>query len=299
MHTVVEDAASWQGAEGKSLLERGFLSEWNMILGFCFLHGGFNLPADVSQDDEKTWDAVVCPVCTEKKTPKKKRECFILGGTLDGTEPLWSEFDEETGVLPCRLHDLKTMKDYAVTKFIFGDADATLHTHAKDDYYRQAQIYRYLAERHAPPEALEKLGVKHLKFTEARLQAFSMGEFPYMGTKYMARKHWRHPFTAEFIPAITFESDAWVEEYITTNAHPIYTSLITGQERAPICPPDGKGEHSWKCDFCAFFHTEFCPNPKVEWAALTAGESSAAAFKKASARHLPILLNPSIPEDAA
>lgn len=279
MHTVIEDAVGWRGLGGKSLLDLGYLSEWSMIIGFCFRHAGFPLPPGIDPTDQDTWTQVECPTCVDQGVPVEQQEWFVLGGTLDGAEPL--TFDKESGTLTMVLHDLKTMKDYAVNKFIFGDEEATLHTHTKDGYVVQANLYRYLAERSVPPEALREKGIRQLKFDHARLQAFSMGEFPYMGSSYMARKHWKHPYTAQEIPVIKFFDDEWVENLIRENGKPIYDSFLTGQVRPPICPPEGKGKsHSWMCDFCAFKgDVDRCPNPSVEWASLQEGWSPEEAFQ--------------------
>jgi hypothetical protein len=177
------------------------------------------------------------------------------------------------------------MKDYAVNKFIFGDDDATLHTHTKDEYYLQAQLYRYLGERAPIPPQLKALGVERIKFVTARLQAFSMGEFPYMGSHYMARKHYKHQYTAWYIPPIEFESDAWVERYIRERAPAIYNSLLTERHKAPVCEPTAnkKGEHSWRCSMCPFFRTDICPNPAREWELMQRGQSSDEAFATVTA----------------
>jgi hypothetical protein len=293
MHTVIEDAVSWQGLAGKSLHDLGYLTEWNMKVGFCFDHGAFSVPPDIDPDDIACLAQNGCPSCDALEIPRNEQIWFVLGGTLDGAEPLWKggtyvvgevkvdvpAFDPEEGTLYMVLHDLKTMKDYAVNKFIFGDKEATLHSHTKDEYYKQAQCYRYLAERSIPPDSLTSKGVKRIRFVEARIQAFSMGEFPYMGAGYMARKHYKHELTSWFIPSITFENDKWVEEYVRKEARDIFDTLITQKRVAPITEPSGRNEHSWKCDFCSFFKSEFCPNPAKEWAELQAGITQEDAYK--------------------
>ncbi len=298
MHTVVEDATMWDGFGGKTLVDFGFLSEWNMKVGFCFIHGGFPLPDTVDATDQETWAQVECPGCYDDKIPLEKQEWFVLGGTLDGAEPLWNgredgipAFDPEEGTLYMVLHDLKTMKDYAIGKFVKGDDEATYHTHAKDDYYMQAQIYRYLAERSVPPEKLRQKGVKRLKFVEARLQAFAMGEFPYMGAGYVYKSGFgkNAKIGTYDIPVMDFRSDDWVEAYVRTNGRPIYDSLVTENTLGNPCEPDSKpkpGRHSWRCDFCAFTGTNACPNASVEWAALEEGKSPREAYRLALSQQM-------------
>ncbi len=296
MHSVLEDAASWKGIKGKSLEEMGYLSEWQMKVGFCFKHGGFSLPLDFDVEDLASYAHNGCPSCNAENIPAKDQEWFALGGTLDGAEPLWDggdydvnglvvnipPFTVENGTLYMVLSDLKTFKDYAVNKFIFGDEEATLHTHAKDEHYSQMQGYRYLAERSIPPKVLLDKGVKQIRFVEARIQAFSMGEFPYMGTSYRARKHWKHDFTNWKIPTIEFENDQWVEDYIRTNARDIYDTLITGRRVPPVVPPtEGKRKgYNWLCDgFCAFNGSEYCPDPAAEWERLQEGKTQEEAYE--------------------
>lgn len=259
-HTVVEEAAELHLFEDKTLIDLGFISEWHMAIGFCFKHGGFALPSDIVVRDETTWDKLKCP-------HGKKCECFILGGTLDGLEPHWDQFDAESGTLLMTLHDLKTMQQYAVGAFITGDKKATLHSHVKDDYVRQAQIYRYLCERSDPPEILKAQGVKQIKVFESRIQAFAMGEFPYTGAKYNYKSNWKAGVKEYEIPTISFLTDKWVEDYIKENALPIYESLITNKSEGAVCAPDSNsyGLHSWRCNFCAFHGSEFCEDPKKEW----------------------------------
>jgi hypothetical protein len=296
MHTVVEDATTWAGFGDKTLTDLGFLSEWNMKVGFCFDHGGFPLPDGVDATDQETWAQVECPACYEANVPLDKQDWFVLGGTLDGAEPLWNgrddgvpPFDPETGVLYMVLHDLKTMKDYAIGKFVMGDSEATLHTHAKDDYFVQAQIYRYLAEASIPPESLRKKGVKQIKFVEARLQAFAMGEFPYMGSQYTYRSGFgKNAKIATYdIPVMTFQPKPWVEDFIRERGRPIYESLVMETTLGSVCEPDSKpGRHSWKCDFCAFLGSAACPNPSVEYIAAGEGMSPKDAYRLALSQQL-------------
>jgi hypothetical protein len=251
-----------------------------MKVGFCFSHGGFPLPEEVDAGDQETWSHIECPGCYDAKIPLADQEWFVLGGTLDGAEPL--RFIKKTGTLYMVLHDLKTMQEYKVDKFVCGEPEGQLHTHTSDDYYYQAQIYRYLAEHSDPPKFMRDKGIKQLKFVEARLQGFAMGKAPYMGTNFWHRKHWKHPFTKWFIPSIQFEEDAWVETYIRSNGRSIYDSLLTDMVRAPICEPEGKGpEHSWKCKFCAFAGSEHCPDPVAEWKHLREGRAPTEAFELA------------------
>lgn len=261
-HTVVEEAAELKLFGNKTLLDLGFLSEWNMAVGFCFTHGGFPLPPEVDVKDESTWELLKCP-CQKRKPC----EVFILGGTLDGLEPHWDLFDEESGTLVMTLHDLKTMQQYAVGSFVAGDKKATLHSHIKDDYYKQAQLYRYLCERSTPPPELLDRGVKQIKLFESRIQAFAMGEFPYTGSKYKWRSNYKSPWKVYDIPTIDFLTDKWVESYIKENAYPIFKALVQDEEVGSVCEPDDNsyGLHSWRCAFCAFHGSELCADPVAEY----------------------------------
>ncbi len=282
MHQVVEDAGTIE-FEGITLGELGYMTEWKMLIGFCFVHAGFELHPDVDPYEEETWDKVSCPGCSTSRVPYKKREWILLGGTLDGLEPVWRDFDPDTGTLPCILWDLKTMQEYAVKYFIKGDPKNIFHRHVKDAHYCQAQVYKYLVERSTPPEALSKKGVKRLVLVESNIQAFSMGQFPRTGSTYRWKDHWRKPESTWDIPSITFKDDDWIENYIKTEGYPIYTSLILNETRPPICEPEGKktGEQSWQCRFCAFEYSKYCPNAPVEWAALESGDSPDEAYTKA------------------
>lgn len=282
-HVVVENAAEIKLFDGKSLVDLGFMSEWRMAIGFCFKHGGFPLPPDVDKHNQDTWDNVRCPY-------GKRCDCIVLGGTLDGLEPLWDLFDEETGVLPMVLHDLKTAQEYAVTKIITGDPDAKMHAkvngikvgHFKDEYVWQAQVYKYLGERDTPPEELARKGVKRIQIVESRLQYFAMGNWPYAGSTYKFRKHYKHDWTHWEIPTIKFLEDKAIEAYIKERAWPIYQSLVLDKERGPICEPaDNNYEaHSWLCGgFCAFHRTTYCPAPEIEWGALQEGKTPDEAFE--------------------
>lgn len=280
MHQVVEDASSVD-LGGISLDTLGFLTEWRMATAFCFEHGAFELPQGVSPFDDKTWDKVTCPECRRSRRKLDSREWFILGGTLDGLEPIWKDFDEETGVLPAILWDLKTMQEYAASYFIKGNKKNKYHPHVKDEHYNQAQVYRYLAERSTPPEALAEKGVKRLRLVESNIQAFSMGHFPRTGSTYMWKEHYKKPEKKWTIPAIGFESDTWVEDYIKARAYPIYKSLIKRERRPTICEPDSNKpeEHSWQCRFCAFHKSTYCPNPSKEWALLQEGMDPDEAYQ--------------------
>lgn len=278
MHSVMEDASRWTGLNGKSLIDLGFLCETQVKVGFCFEHGAFAVPDGIDASDPETWGPLSCPSDPfTEATPDC--EWFMLGGTLDGGTPLSYEDDGKTVLMD--IEDLKTMKDYAVNKFIFGDDSATMHTHTKDEYYLQAQLYRYLGERAPIPPQLKALGVTRIKFVAARIQAFSMGEFPYMGAHYLARKHYRHEYSTWYIPPITFEPDAWVEAYIRDKAPAIYNSLLTEREKAPVCEPSSNkdGSHSWRCNYCPFYKTPICPNPEQEWKLMQQGTGPTEAFR--------------------
>jgi hypothetical protein len=277
MHQVVEDAAGVALPGGLVLAELGYLTEWRMLVGFCFdCTTGFPVDVCVDPSDESTWEDVRCPSCGGTSF-------FFLGGTLDGAEPIWDTFDPEVGTLEAILWDLKTMADYAIMNFITGDKSATHHPNVKDPYILQANVYKYLAERSAPPAVLQERGVKRIKFVESNIQAFGMSHFPRTGSSYRYKKHWKHELTDWDIPTIEFWEDAAIEKYIGENGLPIYESLIEGKTRGTIIPPEGKGpEHSWMCRFCAFYESDICPNPTAEWKALQDGLSSEEAFEVAS-----------------
>lgn len=282
MHQVVEDAGAIK-LDGVALGAWGYLTEWRMLIGYCFEHHGFSVPDTVRVEDESTWKDVSCPGCKKSRKKLADREWLLLGGTLDGLEPLWANFDEEAGVLECKLWDLKTMQDYAVSYFIKGDEKNQYHKHVKDAHFYQANIYKYLAERSAVPQALVDKGVKKIKLVESNIQAFSMGEFPRTGSKYMWKAHYTHDPSLWEIPPVHFKDDAWIEDHINREAREVYETLVKGDRLAKICGPESKkpGEHSWECRFCAFPGTQYCPNPSVEWAALESGKSPEEAFTEA------------------
>jgi hypothetical protein len=281
MHAVVENASEVKLLQGRSLRELGYISEWQMACGFCLQHGGFWLPDGVEVFDESTWDKLVCPECKKSRVPKKKREVFILGGTLDGFEPHWDLFID--GTLFGVLWDLKTMKEYAVHYFVKGDDKNTYHRHVKDSHYLQGQVYKYLISRSPPPEDLKRLGVERVRLLESHIQAFSMGEFPRTGGQYRWRAHWKHEYTNWEIPGIDFKDDDWIEQYIKERARPIYKALILGEAPGKIIPSDEEkpDRHHWLCDYCAFQGSEFCPDPASEWEALKEGASEQEAFQLA------------------
>lgn len=286
-HVVVENAAVVDLGNGKSLADYGFVSEWNMLVGFCLRegHGGFEIPSDTDTEDLASYAHLSCPRCVEAGLPDNE-ETIILGGTLDGAEPIWDQFDPETGVLPCRLHDIKTQKEYALKLFIKGDPKNTLHPQIKDDYVAQARVYAYLAERAEPPVNLRNKGVKQVKMVESHIQAFSMGEAPWTGGgPYQWRDDYRHPVKDWPMIPIDLGTTEWVEDYIRRQARPILDSLIHDKIRAPICEhePDSKGNHNFRCGFCAFHGSEFCPNPALEWRLITLdGKTPEEAFEIAS-----------------
>lgn len=284
-HTVVEEAAEVDLGDGKSLLDYGFLSEWRMQIGFCFNHGGFPIPTNIDPTDVASLAQIECPDCCDAGVPHEEQETFILGGTLDGAEALWDQFDEETGILPCKLHDLKTMQEYAVVYFVKGDPKNTLHPTIKDAYVIQARIYAYLASQSLPPEALRKRGVKQIRMVESHIQAFAMGTAPWTGGgTFRWKDNYRNPLKDWPMHPIDLGTDEWVEDFIKTSARPIYDSLILNKTRGPVCEPErsSKGSHSWACDFCAFYGSELCPNPKVEYDAILNGFDPESAFVIAS-----------------
>lgn len=280
MHQVVEDAGNME-FEGIPLGHLGYLTEWRMLIGFCFKHGGFSLEDHPTIDptDSNTWGDIVCPSCRKSRIRLSDREVILLGGTLDGLEPVWSEFQD--GILPCILWDLKTMQEYAVNYFIKGDPKNTYHRHVKDEHYMQAQVYKYLVERSRPPDLLWERGVRKLRLVESNIQAFSMGQFPRTGSTYRWKDHYTKPETDWEIPAVTFMTDEEIEEYIRVAARPIFESLVMGREIPPICKPNSNKatEHSWECRFCAFQNSKYCPDPAKEWDALQQGMSPEGAFQ--------------------
>ena len=294
-HTVLEEAVGVKLGEGKSLEDLGFLSEWRMQIGFCFRHGGFRVPATLDASNPETWVGVACPGCVKDQVPPEESEWFILGGTLDGLEPVWELFKAKSGILPAKLHDLKTMQEYAITYFVKGDAGNTLHPQVKDAYVQQARVYRYLAEMSEPPEILKRRGVKKIKMIESHIQAFAMGHAPWTGGgTFRWKDHYRNPLKDWPMHPVDLGTTAWVESYIRTQARPIYDSLILNKVRGPIIEPEvdskgkpessSKGSHSWACDFCAFHASDYCPNPRLEWEQLQAGADPETAFAAALAQ---------------
>lgn len=282
-HTVIEEAVTVKLADGRSLEDLGFLSEWRMIIGFCFTHGGFRLPSTVRVEDEETWKNVECPHCHEAGIDVPLQDWFILGGTLDGAEPLWDLLED--GVLPMKLHDVKTMQEYAVAYFIKGDAGNTLHPQVKDGFVFQARGYAYTAEIAEPPEALRNRGVKKIKMVSSDIQAFAMGQAPWTGGgTYRWKDHYQHPLKDWPMYSVEIGDREWIENEIKMRARPIYDTLILDSGRGPVCAPEDnkKGLHSWVCTFCPFLGSEICPNPEVEWNALEEGKSPEKAFALAS-----------------
>jgi hypothetical protein len=302
-HTVIEEAATVVLSSGKSLVDYGFVLEWNMKVGFCLRegHGGFPIPADTDVDDLATYAQLECPVCTAEGLPSDL--VIILGGTLDGSQPLWHLFDAETGVLPCKLHDIKTQKEYALRLFVKGDPKNTLHPAIKDDYVKQARVYAYLASRSTPPASLVARGVKQVVMVESHIQAFAMGEAPWTGGgPFVWKDDYRHPFKPWPMYPIDLGTVEWVEEYIRSEAREILDTLVLRKSRGTVAKPDrsSKGSHSWLCDFCAFHGSEVCPNPRLEYDLVADGMDPEAAFEYASHRPIEVpapTIEPTTDED--
>jgi hypothetical protein len=274
-HTVVEEAMATKFPSGRSLTDLGFVAEWSMIVGFCLTegHGAFPVPADVDVDDLATYAQHSCPACDAAKIKPKDQEWVFLGGTLDGAAPVFdpeeeidpkkgaSIFIDDEGTAHFRLSDIKTMKEYALSHFVKGDAKNTLHPQVKDDYVKQARVYAYLASRSQIPDALKKLGVKKLKMVRSDIQAFAMGEAPWTGGgTFRWKDHWRNPLKDWPMYPIDLGTDEWVENYIRTEARPILNSLILGEERGAV----RRDDQAWLCTYCAFQGSELCPNPELE-----------------------------------
>jgi hypothetical protein len=296
-HTVVEEALETKFASGRSLESLGFIAEWNMVVGFCLrdkTHGAFEIDPDADPDDLATYAKLSCPRCEAEGIQPRDQTTIILGGTLDGGAPLFLDSggdapeDEYTiivdkdGTAYYRLSDLKTMKEYALNKFVKGDPDNTLHPQIKDDYVRQARVYTYLASRARVPDRLAKRGIKRIKMVRSDIQGFAMGEAPWTGGgTYRWKDHYKNPLKDWPMYEIDLGSEQWVEDYIFTEAQPILRSLILGQERGSV----RKEEHAWLCEgYCAFYGTDFCPNPSLEAALIAQGVDAEEAFNRASER---------------
>lgn len=330
-HTVIEEAALVDLGDGKSLIDYGFLSEWRMQIGFCFKHGGFPIPPELDPSDLASLEEIECLICTAEGTPKDQQEVFILGGTLDGAEPLWNggkvfswpkvyeylnnggdpkklyagewdefmdevpPFDPETGVLYCRLHDLKTLMEYAVNYMVKGDPKNTLHAQIKDAYVIQARIYAYLAARSIPPERLRERGVKQLRMASSDIQGFAMGTAPWTGGgPFVWKDNYRNPKKAWPMFPVDLGTEEWVENFIRERARPIYDSLILGKTRGPVCEPEpsSKGSHNWQCDYCVFHGSADCPNPGLEYQLIQEGMDPEEAFQQALANPVEIVDEP-------
>jgi hypothetical protein len=286
IHEVIDQASGFkftQDGVTVSMEDMGWLSEYSMLFAYCFTHGGFAIPDSVNVHDESTWDKVACPHC---RGAGEEGGFFLMGGTLDSLQPHWEEFDEGTGVLPCTLWDIKTLGDYALRLFILGDTQQTHHSHIRDSYFVQAHVYKYMLERVAVPTVLANKGVTRIVVKEAHIQGFGMNDFPASGRHYPFKTGRGRTAVTDsyFIPGISFYPDEWTEQYISKRGRVIYNSLVTGETRGEVCSPtsNNKGLQSWECDFCAFSHTEFCPNAKVEWAALQEGVGPEEAFMAAT-----------------
>lgn len=282
LHQITEDAAEWKFADGRSLVDLGFLVENRISIGFCFAHGGFRLPAEVDAHKEETWDKAVCPKCVKSRVAKKDRHRFILSGTMDSFHPDWKNYKD--GVLPGIIWDYKSMADYAMSMFVMGQGDSTHHPNIKDEHFIQLHVYKYLFEIAAPPKMFKAKGVQDVIVTGAEIQGISMNDFPRTGASYRLKSMktgWKpKDFT---IPTIEMKDNSWTEEFIKKAAWDRYQALILGNSRGEIIAPDGKKDrHCWSCDFCPFHKTEFCPNPMAEWKALKEGKSTEEAFYLAS-----------------
>lgn len=330
-HTVIEEAALVDLGDGKSLIDYGFLSEWRMQIGFCFKHGGFPISPELDPSDLASLEEIECLICTAEGTPKDQQEVFILGGTLDGAEPLWNggkvfswpkvyeylknggdpkklyagewdefmdevpPFDPETGVLYCRLHDLKTLMEYAVNYMVKGDPKNALHAQIKDAYVIQARIYAYLAARSIPPERLRERGVKQLRMASSDIQGFAMGTAPWTGGgPFVWKDNYRNPKKAWPMFPVDLGTEEWVENFIRERARPIYDSLILGKTRGPVCEPEpsSKGSHNWHCDHCVFHGSADCPNPGLEYQLIQEGMDPEEAFQRALANPVEIVDEP-------
>lgn len=299
-HTVLEEAATVVLGDGKSLGDYGFLSEWRMQIGFCFVHGGFPIPPDIDPSDTTSLDQIECPDCMDAGVPLVKQECFILGGTLDGAEPVLTGemvFDAasqtyypeitraEDGSSLFILHDLKTFKSYATRLFILGDPKNSLHPTIKDAYVIQARIYAYLASRCLPPPVLRQRGVTRLRIVESHIQGYSMEEAPWTGGgTFRWKDHYRHPYKDYPMYGIDLSSDEWIEAYIRKQARPIYDAFILEKERGTVVE---EGDE-WLCKVCAFYGSSYCPNPQLEYRGIQEGADPEEAFRRASEKPVEI-----------
>lgn len=288
-HTVVESAMETAFPSGNTLASLGFVAEWNMIVGFCLRegHGAFPVAPDVDVDDMASYAQHSCPVCDREGIPHNEQEWVFLGGTLDGAAPVFdldapvenTIFIDEEGTAHYKLSDIKTMKSFALGYMVRGDPKNTLHPQIKDDYVRQARVYAYLSSRATVPAALVDRGIKRIKMVRSDIQAFAMGEAPWTGGgTYRWKDHFKNPLKDWPMYPIDLADDAWVEDYIRTEARPILESLILDQNRGPIRKP----EQAWLCKgYCSFAGTEYCPNPDIEEALLADGVDPEEAFRQA------------------
>lgn len=254
IHTVAEQATEAKVfKDGTNLLERGWLSEFRMLIGFCVEHGGFQVPETVDPWNEETWAEAVCPHCTVQP--------LLLGGTMDQAEPLWGEFDPEVGLLWVDIIDIKSMADYAVQAFVTAEG-------AKPEHRWQLSLYKYMLERSRVPESLQEKGVRMIKVRGATIQAFGMNHAPRTGSSYPFKKHYSHPETIWEVPAIEFPTDAEIESLVRERGTPIMESLILRQHTGRVCAPEKNSYKmwSWRCRFCPMANSIHCPNPEVEYA---------------------------------
>lgn len=294
-HTVIEEATTVDLGGGRSLRDFGFLTEWRMVVGFCLRegHGAFRIPGDTDTEDLASYATLSCSKCAEAGLPDNEFT-IILGGTLDGGEPKWDKLDAANGILPAKLHDIKTQKEYALALFIKGDPKNSLHPQIKDDYVKQARVYKYLAYHAEPPEELRAKGVTRVDFDESHIQAFSMGEAPWTGGgTYRWKSHYTHPVKDWPMFPIDLGTPEWVEEYIRGEAAEILDTLIYNRRRAKIIDEDraSNGAHNFRCNYCPFYGSTLCPNPSIEWKMLhVEGKSADEAFEYAAQHPVEIML---------
>ena len=288
-HTVIEEAMETQFPSGNTLSSLGAIAEWNMIVGFCLKdgHGAFDVDPDTDPDDLAFYAQNSCPKCDAEGCPIQEQLWILLGGTLDGGFPVFDPlapdtatiFIDEDGTAHYKLSDLKTMKEYAISKFVKGDSENTLHPQIKDDYVRQARVYTYLASRARVPAQLAARGIKRIKMVRSDIQAFAMGEAPWTGGgTYRWKDHFKNPLKDWPMYPIDLADDAWVEQYIRENAAVILDSFILDQSRGPVRDES----QAWLCNgYCSFAGTDYCPNPDLEAGLIRQGMDPEAAFQEA------------------
>jgi len=148
------------------------------------------------------------------------------------------------------LYDNKTLQDYAFTKLVTGSNDGTWSKHIPDQYVKQLNLYKYMAEKEEIAEIIK-----------LQLQLISFGQLVLTGTKPIVGLKRGYKWSEEEydIPEVPILPTDEIEHIIQTEGDMWYRIIHEG-ERAP--PRDN--EWAWLCKHCNFLGTRYCPDPIKE-----------------------------------